>query len=128
MEHSQLIAQIVSIVYLSYAVGFACNSAYYQKAIAAMMKDSSWLIIGGLMAIIIGMFIIATHNVWTNDWTVLITIIGWIGLIKGVTLIAFPQSFRPFEKIFDSRSTMIGASIVTLVLGLVFGYFGFFAA
>jgi len=96
METSILIAKIIGLIYVAFGVGLLLNKSYYIKAINSLLEDSSYFIIGGLLAIIIGILIIEYHNIWSNDWTVLITIIGWIALIKGIILLAFPPVFDTF--------------------------------
>jgi hypothetical protein len=80
------------------------------------------------MTAVIGLLIVTYHNRWTKNWTVLITILGWIALFKGICLIAFPQFVHSLsERMF----TDFGATIfpyASLCLGLLFAYFGFVSA
>ena len=38
-----------------------------------------------------GMALVLTHNVWTADWPLLITLLGWLGVIGGAVRIIVPQ-------------------------------------
>ena len=60
--------------------------------------------------------------IWAKDWTVLITIIGWVSLLKGIILIAFPQSISSFKGIYKNTRLW---GIFMIAIGLLFGYFGF---
>lgn len=94
MEFSIFVAKIIAVVYLSFGVGLLFSGNYYQKVFRKLINDATYLILGGIMAIIIGFIIISNHNIWTNNWTVIITIIGWVALIKGIVLLAFPTTTR----------------------------------
>ena len=83
--------------------------------------------VAGLFAAAIGTVILITHNVWVWNWTVIITLFGWLGLLKGFMLLVFPKSVRIFESWFKSKNMLIAMGFGSLVLGLVITYFGFFA-
>ena len=51
------------------------------------------------MAIIIGVLIIENHNYWEKSWIVIITLIGWMAVIKGIILIAFPTIVNIYKPI-----------------------------
>jgi len=68
------------------------------------------------------MLLVGHHNIWVKDWRVLITLIGWIAVIKGVLLIAFPQLISLFKGWYKNTRAW---GILIIVLGLLFGYLGF---
>ena len=126
MEYSIFIAKIIAVIYLSFGIGLLFSGNYYQKVFIKLLNDATYLIFGGIMAIIIGFLIIKNHNIWTKNWTVLITIIGWAALIKGVLLLAFPSFTKFFRPLFNNGNlTKISAPLV-IIFGLIFAYFGFF--
>jgi hypothetical protein len=54
-----------------------------------------------------------------------VTILGWLGLIKGVLIIAFPRFVRSYSRpIFEGKGLQY-FPYAAAVVGLVFGYFGF---
>jgi len=127
METSIFIARIATVIYLSIAVGLLFNGNYYKKEFGKLLDNSAYLILGGMMAIIIGSLIVKYHNFWVKDWTILVTIIGWIALVKGALLLAFPKIFFFFKPMLKSESLNKFVTLMVIVLGLVFGYFGFFS-
>ena len=55
-----------------------------------------------------------THNVWTADWRVVITILGWLAVITGAIRIVCPQQAAANGRTRDrqpDRSPKIGAGI-----------------
>ena len=55
------------------------------------LKDQKFAIIVSFIAIIIGLLNILTHNVWESDYRLIITFIGWVSLIMGLSLFIFPK-------------------------------------
>lgn len=65
-----------------------------------------------------GLAIVLTHNVWVAGWPLIITLIGWGGLIKGVLALVRPQSLiLAADVVYGSERR----AWVTLVLAALFG-------
>jgi hypothetical protein len=58
----------------------------------AYLEDEKYLVLTSLISIIIGLLNILLHNIWEANWKVLITIIGWIALTKGIIRFSFPRT------------------------------------
>lgn len=127
MEISSLIAKIIGLVYLSFGVGLLFNPSFYKKEIPKLLENTAFLIFGGFMAIIFGVLIIENHNYWVKNWTVIITIIGWIAILKGIILLAFPKTTSIYKPLFNSQILHKLLGPLVLIFGLVFTYFGYFS-
>lgn len=55
------------------------------------LKDQKFLILWAFIAIIIGLLNVLFHNIWEPNYKLIITVIGWLALIKGLLLFIFPQ-------------------------------------
>jgi hypothetical protein len=91
VELSILIARILSVVYLSAALGALVSPGHYRRISDDIFNNAGLSYLAGFVAVIIGFLIIHYHNFWVGNWTVLITIVGWLALIKGILIIAVPQ-------------------------------------
>ena len=125
METSILIAKIISVIYLSVGVGGIVSADHYRRIQDDMFKNTALTYFMGCTAAIIGCLIVNYHNIWEHNWTVVITIIGWLALIKGVTIIVFPKLLQRFSKPFFEGRLFTILPYVWILLGLMFGYFGF---
>jgi len=54
------------------------------------LKDQKFVIITSFSAIVIGLLNILVHNQWEDDWTIIVTLIGWFALIFGLAIFIFP--------------------------------------
>jgi len=127
MDISIIIARVICIVYLSIGVGMAFSSSYYNEGLKKITRDSTYLFLGGWIATVLGGVLVHVHNLWVNDWRLLITIISWTILIKGVALLAFPRFINYFEGWFTPRGIQQYYLPSVMALGLIFGYYGFIA-
>ena len=55
------------------------------------LKDQKFVIISSFIAIMIGLINILLHNEWEDNWTLIITFMGWISLFIGLSLFIFPE-------------------------------------
>ena len=127
MELSILIAKMFAVVYLMVGLGMLFSPGYYQKAMAEMLKNPIVFYLGGILAVLAGFLIVTYHNIWESSWVVVITIFGWLALLKGFMFLTFPGHVTFWQGMFKSKSQMPIWAIVVLALGLFFGYFGFVA-
>jgi hypothetical protein len=125
MELSILIAKITAVVYLSAALGAIFSPDYYRRLIGDLFDNAALTYLTGFMAVVVGCLIVNFHNVWVKDWIILITILGWLALMKGVLFIAFPTFVQGYSRLFFEGRGLRVFPYVAVVMGLVFGYFGF---
>ena len=125
MQLSKLIAKMATVIYLSVSAGAFFSADYYRKISDDFFGNAGLIYVSGLMTAVLGLLIVNYHNHWTKSWTVLITILGWLALVKGILLIAFPQFVHSLSQ---RMLTDLGVKIfpyAALCLGLLFAYFGF---
>ncbi|MCO4820652.1 MAG: hypothetical protein KC469_01200 [Flavobacteriaceae bacterium] len=127
MATSILIAKILATVYFSFSLGLIFSSSYYKEKLPKLVDNTSYLLLGGFMAIVFGYLILEFHNHWRSDWTVIITICGWISLVKGIVLFAFPQMFSTNKTPILKAENQKYILVLLIILSVFFGYYGFFA-
>lgn len=125
MELSIFIARILGVIYLTVGIGLFLFRETYILAFRKILESPGYALLGGFMAIVGGMALVTYHNLWVNDWRVVITIIGWIALLKGAFLLMMPSYLSIFKGILQVQKGK-GLTIVIIGIGLVFAYLGFF--
>ena len=127
MGNSLFLAQIIGPYCIIVGVGVLANRGYYEKMIDGFLKNEALLYFGGIIALLFGLLIVLTHNVWVVGWPAVITIFGWLGLIKGAWLLVFPGTVHKFMKSYQKNSSLLVVQLVfVLIFGLgltIFGYF-----
>lgn len=127
METSIFIARIIGPSYIIIAAGIMLNLKFYQKVMEDYCKNAALVFWGGLLALLIGFLILLSHNAWVANWTVIITIFGWGGIIKGIWLIIFPNTVSKFMQAYQKNKTLLVVhSFVALSLGVCLTIFGYF--
>jgi hypothetical protein len=129
METSILLAKIIGPILLVVGVGILINLEHYRALVAEFAASPFQLYVSGLMALLLGVLVVAFHNVWEWRWPLIVTLIGWASIIKGTVRIAAPGFVRGMAERYGRGTAAIAASAVAaLALGAVLTYFAFFAA
>lgn len=116
METSILLAKFWGWYLLIFFFILSINPIRIRQ-IFADLKDQKFVILAAFMAIIIGLVNILFHNQWESNWTIIITLIGWIALIGGLLLFTFPnQIAKGLEYIHIKLVQVI--YILLLLIGL----------
>ena len=119
------IFQIFSLVYLTVGVGMLINPGFYKKLFTDFCESAAVMYLGGIMALAIGYLILAFHNTWTKDLSVIITVIGWLALVKGVLILVQPKMMIALTKAMLKENLLKIEAIVVILLGLAFSFLGF---
>lgn len=128
METSILLARIIGPLFVLIGVGVLLNRKHYAAMTTNFLKNAELCYFSGALAFIIGIVIILFHNLWAADWRVMITIIGWASLFKGMSRILFPTMGSMVATKFTQSNWPLNVSAILLVIvGVWFVYEGFHA-
>jgi len=94
---------------------------------AALVRDRPLLLIMAMMGLLAGLAMVIAHNVWSGGaLPVVITLFGWILLIRGaVMLFLSPEAAAGMLEFFRFEQLFYFYAGVTLLLGLYLAYGGF---
>jgi hypothetical protein len=119
MNISIFFAQMLGIMFVVLGLSMAINKKWTAIAIEEMIKNQGIVWLAGLITVILGATIIALNNFWTSGLPLFITILGWLTLIKGATILIFPKfSFSYYQKMNKGNIFVWGGAIVA-ILGLI---------
>lgn len=123
MDVATFVAKVLALLYLSAGIAALTGKMTFAKIVDDFQKSPALTYVTGMFAILVGMLIIQFHNVWVKDWTVLVTIVGWAAMLKGIMFIAAPEMMSSFKPMYKNTSVW---GFILLAIGLIFGYLGFF--
>jgi hypothetical protein len=122
---SIVFAKIIGIYFLAIGLAFLINTDRLKNIYRQVKNDENFLLLGGILALLIGAVVISLHNLWVWDWPVIITIVGWWSLIKGFALLVNPDFINLFSFIENRSNTFYKiTSLVYIVIGIFLLYQG----
>lgn len=82
----------------------------------ATVNDRGFAIASGYIALVLGLATVLLHNIWVADWRVVITVFGWLSLLKGVVRLGFPGVIGKITPFFRKRLALIRFLLVLAIL------------
>jgi len=91
-----------------------------QETTKRFLADSPLVLISGILAMVGGLAMVNTHNVWVMDWPVIITLFGWALAVGGAVRIIAPRA------VDQVGGAMMDHPIITRIAGAVWAALGAF--
>jgi len=88
-----------------------------------MTDDKKFIIATGYSTLLMGLITVSIHNVWAWDWTLTITLLGWIAIMKSIHKIGFPESIHKQAQKYQTKQTF--ATIFLLLIAIFLLWKGF---
>lgn len=126
MDVSKFLAKVMGIYLIIVSIAMFINMHQFIIYISSLVNDAPLMFVIGFFTLILGLLMVISHNIWQWNWRVIITIISWITLLKGASIILYPNFVDKTSILFtqDMNFAYI-AACVDFILGIVLSYFGF---
>jgi cytochrome bd-type quinol oxidase subunit 2 len=126
MPSSKTIAGLIGPTLIAIAVALLVNLESFPALAESVSRDPLLIFVSGVLMFIAGLAIVRVHNRWEADWTVLLTVLGWIALIGGLARMMFPIELAAMATKFSQDTGLIAAeAVVLLVVGAFLSYKGY---
>jgi hypothetical protein len=126
MNVSIFFARFLGIYLLIIGVLWLIRRNSVKAEVKDIFRSVGMIFLEGEIALILGIFIAIVHSMWVSDWRIIVTILGYLMIIKGVVRIGWPERSRKALSHWLVRPAGYTISlIVCLILGIVLTYFGF---
>ena len=127
METSLFLARLIGPIFIIIGIGLFLNRDMYRTAAEEVFKSRALFYVFGALALAGGLAIVLNHNVWVWDWPVIITVVGWLMIVRGTFRILFPQQIGDLAARMLARGPqlLLVSGAVVLVLGAILSWKGF---
>ncbi|MGB1225018.1 MAG: hypothetical protein ACPHCN_12860 [Mycobacterium sp.] len=91
-----------------------------QALFSQFEANSLWTWVIGATALALGLAMVAGHHYWRGAAAIIVSVLGWLIVLRGVLLLAFPSAF------ISMANSMIGAQFWWVALAIVFALVGLY--
>jgi len=99
----------------------------YLKRLFVEIENETTMLFLGIVSFVIGLAMILAYNVWAKNWQVIVTILGWLSLLKGLSALFFPECVTKWAKKMENAPFLPYALVAMVLIGLLITYLGFTA-
>ena len=126
MTTSKSIAGLIGPTLVAGAVAVLLNLGTWPALVEQGFRDSALIFMSGFPLFVAGLAIVREHNRWEGNWSVLVTVAGWLALLGGLSRILFPTRLASIA-IGAAQTTAVlpSVAIVFLVLGAFLSFKGY---
>jgi len=123
MSASKYIARLIGPLFLVMGLGMMAEPETVRALSAEFLSNLSLIYLAGMLALVAGLALVNLHNLWVADWRIMITILGWLSVIGGVTRLLFPAQVQSIGTgmISNPHAMVVGGAIL-LVIGAVLSW------
>jgi hypothetical protein len=126
MATSKSIAGLIGPTLVAGAVAVLLNLRTWSALVEQGFRDPALIFVSGFPLFVAGLAVVREHNRWEGSWPVLVTIVGWVALLGGLSRILFPTRLAPIAVgVIQSNGVLPAVAIMFLVVGGFLSYKGY---
>lgn len=127
---SRYIARLMGPVLLLIGIGMVMGMLTEGDAYSSLMKEfigsRALIFITGALALVAGLAVVNAHNLWVPDWRVIVTILGWLLIVRGISNLVFPGTVQTVgDRMIASHGGVLAGAAITIVLGAILSIMGY---
>jgi uncharacterized protein YjeT (DUF2065 family) len=118
------VLQLFGVTFIVIGASMLKNPESIKKILDEIEHSNVSLFLSGLISLVIGCLLVVLHNVWEISSSLIITLIGWSGLLKGISILIFPEFTLRLSRRIVSSNKLNYFAWASVVLGVVSLYLG----
>ena len=120
MSNSAYIARLLGPALIGITVTEWMNLDIFTAAIGPSFATHVYL--NGALLFVAGLAILRAHNVWSRRWPVLITLVGWVAVVGGLSRMVAPVSA---QQAGQSLAIVYASLVALLATGIILTFKSF---
>src|SRR5262245_29831864 len=126
MYTSNFLARLLGPILLVLGISLALNRKAYTEMAKEFVASRSLVYLAGTAALTAGLALVLNHNVWVADWRLIITLMGWLATLAGISRLLLPDTVQRVGRgVFASERPIATTGLVWIVLGAILTYAGY---
>ena len=130
MTTSRYIARLMGPVLLLIGIGMIMGMLTEGEGYSSLMKEfigsRALIFITGALALVAGLAVVNAHNLWVPEWRVIVTILGWLLIVRGIMNLVFPATVQTLgDRMIASHAGVLAGAAFTIVLGAILSIMGY---
>jgi hypothetical protein len=126
MTTSKTIAALMGPTLAALAAAMLLNLNSLPALTEEVSREPALILVSGILSFVAGLAIVRVHNRWPADWSLLVTILGWLFLFGGLVRMLFPVQLASIAAGVGRNTGLVSAElIVLLIAGAFLSYKGY---
>ena len=124
-NRTRMFARALGPFFVIVTVTAVARTSDMRTLLSAFEANPVWPWVTGAFLLIGGLIVIALHQYWRSRPAVLVSILGWVIALRGLLLLAFPQTFMSAANAAVGKTALwVSVDLFVAVVGLYLTYVG----
>jgi hypothetical protein len=124
-----MFARVIGPFLAAIAIVAAVRAPDMATLLAQFTAGAVWPWVTGAFILLGGISIVAFHQYWRGPAEVIISALGWLLVVRGVVLLAFPSAFAAMaNRMIGWSATLMTMYVVLALIGLYLTFVGWLPA
>jgi hypothetical protein len=121
-----LLAKVFGAALIAVSLALIAKRRFFEKITRDFLQQDLLRLVISFSEMVVGLFIVIGHNVWSPLPAAIITFLGWIFVLEGGSYLLLPHGWTErFINAVNRPQFFIASGVVGLILGIYLAAFGF---
>jgi hypothetical protein len=117
---------VLLVIGIGMVMGMLTEGEGYSSLLKEFISSRALIFVTGVLALLAGVAIVNAHNQWVPDWRVIVTVLGWLLVLRGIMNLVFPITVQNLgDRMIASHAGVLAGAAVTIVLGAILSIMGY---
>ncbi len=122
---TRILARILGPYLTIVAVVIVVRTPHMRNLLTEFTESVVWPWVTGGFILLGGIAIVASHQRWRGLASIIVSVLGWVLVARGIFLLAFPETFASLaNRTIDAAGVWRGVVVVLGIVGLYLTYVG----
>jgi hypothetical protein len=120
-----MFARVLGPFFTIVAIVVALRAPDMRQLLAEFTASDVWPWVTGAFTLMGGIAVVAFHQLWRDPAAVIISVMGWLLVVRGTVLLAFPDAFASLaNRMIGAVGVWSAVYVVMALIGLYLTYVG----
>src|SRR5476651_504813 len=106
MGTSKFLSKVLGLYFILVSSAMLIDMPRFITSVTGLINNAPLLFVCGFFTLILGLLMVVSHNIWQLHWRVIITVLGWVVLLKGMCLLFCPQMMDHASQFFVQNNNV----------------------
>lgn len=128
MEETMMLAGVWGPAMVAMGLGIFISRNHYIRVYREIEREPMAVLVFGIAAVVLGMWQVNVHDVWDTFPEMLISLLGWALLLKGLAAMIMPKWLdRGGNWVVSNQQMLSFVGGAVLLLGVYLTWFAYYA-
>jgi hypothetical protein len=123
---ARLMGPVLLIIGIGMIMGMLTEGEGYSSLLKEFIGSRALIFVTGGLALLAGLAVVNAHNLWVPDWRVIVTVLGWLLIVRGISNLVFPAVVQTLgDRMISSHAGVLAGAAFTIVIGAILSVMGY---